>query len=140
MIEAGQAIKAHGSAPTPAGAAAGGGTILFITPACRVVDENDTIAIKAAAIIITRRIACPRYRSGLLGQFAITVEYRRVLDAGYANSATVNNNSYEIALSLLHARSRMAVMHVPNRQLASYRLDPARSRSPALSESLRQPG
>jgi len=91
-IEAGQAIKIHGSAPTcPAGAAVGGGTTFF-TPAFRLVGENDSAAIKAAATTIPRRIACPRYRSGLLGQFEITTAYRRMTGADYANSATVNNN------------------------------------------------
>ena len=103
MIEAGQAIKTHGSTPTcPAATAAGGGTILFTAPACRAVGENNATAIKAAATIVTRRIACPRYRSGLLGQFAITTEYRRVPGARYANSATVNNNSYETRFATAH--------------------------------------
>jgi hypothetical protein len=57
-IKAGQAIKAHGSAPTcPAGPA---GTIYGITlPASSFVGESDTTAINAAAAIISRRIARP---------------------------------------------------------------------------------
>jgi hypothetical protein len=83
-MKAGQAIKAHGVVPTcPAGAAVGGGIILF-TPACRFVGDNDKAAISAAAAIMTRRIARPHRL-----QIRKVSRERR---AGYVISATSTIN------------------------------------------------